>query len=188
MSVITFEDGQHQIRDAIWSLLLQEKEDQFRPHPKYATFNSKSEHLATSPVSQRAFQETRCIIPATSFVEGDGPKGQRYYHQLTPAQGFLAFGGLYRTLIHSVTGEHFYSASIITLPSHPKLTDIHQKSTPLMLSLQPDAVQWWLSPERNPTQLQHCLKPTLYDDFEILPIERPGHMMPIGTSFLIQKD
>lgn len=189
ISIITYQDG-YKVSDAIWWLLLEETETGFKANAKYATFNSKSSRLTASPVTKKAFKQTRCIIPATHFVEGDGPKKQRYYHLLKPASGMIAFGGLYREWVHSKTGEHCYSASIITLPGHPKLKDIHKNSLPLMLPLdQPETVRDWLSPSKqDPLRFDIFLKPTLYEPLVAQLIERPGTPVPINQEFNIVAD
>ncbi len=188
--IVTQQGAGHQLCQATWSLLLEETDGGFKPHAKYATFNSKSSRLTESPVSKKAFKRSRCIIPASSFVEGDGPKGHRYYHQLTPESGMIAFGGLYREWIHSKTGELMYSASIITLLGHPKLKDVHQKSMPLMLPLdQPALAHDWLNSSLQATErFNDLLVPTLFDSFEILPIDRPGNKLPIGERYKIERD
>ncbi|MCX4030209.1 SOS response-associated peptidase family protein [Endozoicomonas sp. SM1973] len=189
ISIITQQDG-YQVRDAIWWLLLEETKTGFKANAKYATFNSKSSRLTSSPVTKKAFKQTRCIIPATHFVEGDGPKGKRYYHLLKPDRGMIAFGGIYRAWTHSKTGEHCFSASIITLPGHPKLKGIHKNSLPLMLPInQPEIAHDWLSPLIQDTQrFESRLQPVLYESLWALPIERPGSPTPIGDTFSIEAD
>ncbi len=82
----------------------------------------------------KPFRTSRCIIPASGFVEGLGDK-KTYFH-IRPAESAIAFGGVYREWLNKVTGELVYSASIITLPPHQKLQAIHPKSLPLMLPWQ----------------------------------------------------
>ncbi|WP_163836731.1 SOS response-associated peptidase family protein [Spartinivicinus ruber] len=189
VSIITHQDG-YKVNEAIWWLLLEEAETHFKANAKYATFNSKSSRLITSPVTKKAFKQSRCIIPATHFVEGDGPQGNRYYHLLKSASGMIGFGGLYREWTHSKTGEHCYSASIITLPGHPKLKSIHKNSLPLMLPLdQPEIAHDWLNPTiRDPQYFESLLQPRLHESLQAQPIERPGHPTPNGDQFSIKAD
>ncbi|WP_163836825.1 SOS response-associated peptidase family protein [Spartinivicinus ruber] len=189
ISIITQQDC-YQVRDAIWWLLLEETETGFKANSKYATFNSKSSRLTSSPVTKKAFKQTRCIIPASHFVEGDGPKGKRYYHLLKPDSGMIAFGGIYRTWTHSKTGEHCFSASIITLPGHPKLKAIHKNSLPLMLPLdQPEIAHNWLNPSIQDTQgFESLLQPLLHESLQAQTIERPGLPESVGDAFQIGTD
>lgn len=75
------------------------------------------------------------MVPASYFIEGTGPKGQRVYHRIEPTDQAFALGGLYRTWLNRETGEVLYSCSVITLPPHVSDTwqAIHPKSTPFQI-------------------------------------------------------
>lgn len=102
-----------QINTATWWLLLDP--ETLKPNYKYASFNSCSDKL-NSPrsIAYKPFRESRCIIPATAFVEGVGDT--KTYHKIQLLDRALAFGGLFKSFLNTETGEAVFSASIITLP------------------------------------------------------------------------
>ncbi len=65
------------ISKATWWLLLDNNTR--KPNYKYASFNSRYDkmNLARS-IAYKPYRESRCIIPATGFVEGRGDKKHFY--------------------------------------------------------------------------------------------------------------
>jgi putative SOS response-associated peptidase YedK len=61
------------IKTATWWLLLDSLSH--KPNYKYASFNSRSDKLdQVGSLAYKPFRESRCIIPASAFVEGMGDK------------------------------------------------------------------------------------------------------------------
>ncbi len=173
--------------DANWWLLQQQTSEGFKANYQYASFNSRSDKLNNpQSIAYQPYRQSRCLIPASSFVEG---QDKRYY-QLKPVNSAIAFGGLYRSWQNPQTGEMRYSTSIITLPGHPKLAHIHQKSLPLMLPFEDKAlIDAWLDPHFSQVEaFNDYLKPTLRYDFSALPIDKPAKRNPIGLEEFIEKD
>ena len=136
----------------------------------------------------KPFRESRCIIPASGFVEG--LEGTRSYYFLEAAEQAIAFGGLYRTWIHDATGEIVHSASIITLPPHPKLKGIHEKAFPMMLDVSnQELIDQWLSPRMQDVSVfEDLLEPHLVAPLRATPIDRPSKKNPTGEAFAIAAD
>lgn len=131
------------VSDAIWWLMLDPAT--LKPNPKYASFNSRSDKLYTPrSLAYRPYRETRCIIPASAFIEGLGDG--KTYHKIHFPNLAIAFGGVYKEWTNPDTGETALSASIITCPPIPQWADIHPKSCPLILHEQPSIRQAWLDP------------------------------------------
>jgi putative SOS response-associated peptidase YedK len=175
------------IVDAIWWLLLSQQQDGFKANDQYASFNSRSDKLNNpQAIAYQPYRTSRCIIPASSFVEGQ----DQHYHQLTPVDSAIAFGGLYQSWHNKYSGELTHSASIITLPGHPKLEHIHRKSMPLMLPLDNTRlIDAWLDP--NVTRLdkfEPFLHARLRQSFIATPIDKPSKRQPIGTAEIIPAD
>ena len=175
------------IEDAIWWLLLEKNQGEYKANYKYASFNSRWDKL-NSPraIAYQPYRESRCIIPANSFVEG---QNKHYYH-LKPTDAAIGFGGLYKTWVNENTGQTLHSASIITLPGNPKLGHIHQKSIPLMLPMQNNKLlDAWLDPNyQRLDQFDKFLQPFLRQSFNATPIDKPSKRQPIGVSELIEAD
>jgi putative SOS response-associated peptidase YedK len=175
------------ISDAIWWLLLDNKT--LKPNYRYASFNSRYDKLNSSrSLSYKPYRESRCIIPASGFVEGLGDK--KTYFQIESVERAIAFGGLYKEWLNEQTGELVYSASIITLPAHPKLQHIHPKSTPLMLPYNDQQlIGMWLDPNFKEVEaFQNILQPTLNVAHRVTPIDRPSKRFATGDSFILEAD
>lgn len=178
ISIVTGGPDDRQVRRAIWWLYLQQTPDGLKPHRNYFSVNTNHRKLATKP----EYRQARCIVPATSFVESQDGKRP---HVLTPGDGSaIAFGGLYKEWTDKATGELVWSASIITLPGHPALENIHRKSTPLWL---PESrYEDWLSPEQtDTTTFAQLLEPTLQCDLTATPVDKAGTKQPVADSFTV---
>ncbi len=187
ISIIREVDGKRYLHDALWWLCLDR--NSLKPDYRYASFNSRSDKLnKQGSLAYIPFRESRCIIPASGFVEGLGDK--KHYFHLTPDSSAIAFGGLYKEWLNRETGELQYSASIITLPAHPKLANIHPKSTPLMLDYENEAlIASWLSERDNPPEsLQFLLTPKLPHSLTVTPVDKPSTRRACGEPFHIEAD
>ena len=180
ISIVTGGPDERQIRTATWWLYLQQTDNGLQPHRNYFSVNTNYRKLADKP----EYRKARCIIPATSFVESQDGKRP---HLLTPGDGSaIAFGGLYKEWTDKTTGEVVWSASIITLPGHAALADIHRKSTPLWLP--EDQYEDWLSPQiTDTTAFASLLEPALQSDLIATPVDKTGTKQPIAESFTVNR-
>ncbi|MDC1436054.1 SOS response-associated peptidase [Gammaproteobacteria bacterium] len=181
ISIITEEAS---IKTATWWLLLDATS--LKPNYKYASFNSRSDKLnQPRSIAYKPFHESRCLIPASAFVEGLGDK--KTYHTIELLDKAIAFGGLYKEYLNRETGEIIYSASIITLPPVTKWANIHPKSIPLMLDYENKALtDKWLDPAFNKlADFKKNLQPDIKQTQHVTPIDRPSRWKPVGESFLL---
>lgn len=169
--------------DGIWSLLIEPKPDGsgFRPHPKWKTFNAKSERLNSSPLWKKRFATQRAIVPISGFHEW---KDKQCY-QISADDQALALGGLYEFWQF---GEQLVpSFSVITLPSHPTFSRVHEKSVPLILT-QPD-FDAWLDPAMTKTDaFQDLLQSRLPVTLNAVPINNPGQLRAVGDAMVLPAD
>ena len=175
------------VTDATWWLFLDS--ESLKPNHKYASFNSRSDKLdQPRSLAYKPFRSSRCIIPASGFVEGLGDK-KTYYH-LRPEASAIAFGGLFKEWLNKDTGELVYSASIITLPPHEKLQNIHPKSIPLMLPWQDEQlINMWLDPAFNQVEaFNDLLIPRIREGMIVTPIDKPSKRNPVGEELMLQMD
>ena len=179
--------GEHQVSDAIWWLLL--NHETLKPDYKYASFNSRYDKLLQKrSISYLPYRESRCIIPASAFIEGLGDK--KTYHKIELQKSAIAFGGLYKEYFKRETGEIVYSASIITLPPLvPQWNEIHPNSMPLMLDFEDEElVAKWLDPDfKEVEEFEDALVPGAHKDMVISKIGKPSKWNPISDSFIIRK-
>ncbi len=178
-------DGRR-ISDALWWLMLDRKT--LKPDYRYASFNSRSDKL-TLPRSLacKPFKESRCIIPASAFIEGLGDK--KTYHMIELQHSAIAFGGVCQHYLHQETGESVYAASIITLPPLPQWQHIHPKSMPLMLPLaDPALLDAWLDPQHTDTaDFAALLEPAIRQTQKVTRIGKPSKWDATGAAFLIEE-
>jgi len=185
ISIIQREKDRNIVTQAIWWLLIDPETG--KPNYKYASFNSRSDKLdSPRAIAYEPFRESRCIIPATAFIEGKGDK--KTYHKIELENEAIAFGGLHRETIHKVTGEIIHSASIITLPPLPEWENIHPKSMPLMLPIQDaNLINQWLAPSFHQVEaFRDLLVPALRVNQILTPIEKPSLWNEKGESFILK--
>jgi putative SOS response-associated peptidase YedK len=184
ISIIRREKDINVVTQATWWLLIDP--DTGKPNYKYASFNSRSDKLnSPKAIAYQPFRESRCIIPATAFLEGKGDK--KTYHKIELENEAIAFGGLYRETIHKETGDVIHSASIITLPPVEQWAEIHPKSMPLILPVD-DAtlINQWLAPSFSKVEsFQDILVPAIRNNQVLTPIEKPSLWNPSGEPFTI---
>lgn len=173
-----------EISTATWWLFLDP--ETLKPNYKYASFNSRSDKLNNPrSIAYMPFRESRCIIPATAFVEGVGDK--KTYHKIELVDRAIAFGGLFKSFLNTETGEAVFSASIITLPPVKEWKNIHAQSIPLMLDQDnQELIDNWLDPAfRDVDYFRPHLDPKIRKKQLVTPIERPSTWNPTGNSFTI---
>ncbi len=183
ISIIRQVGSERLVSNAIWWLML----DPTTGKPtKYTSFNSRSDKLnVPRSLAYKPYRESRCIIPASAFIEGLGD-GQTY-HKIELEGQAIAFGGLYREWFNRETGEIVIGASIITLGPLAQWKAIHPDSMPLMLPMdQPDVIDAWLASEVNDVErFDPLLEPNIRFSQRVTPIERPSKWNPIGGSYRI---
>lgn len=191
VSIIRENEGKRSLDEALWWLLLEPSETGFKPS-KYTSFNTRYDKLnVPRSAGYLPFRNSRCIIPAKGFGESEFKNKKRVHcHDMEAADGAIAFGGLYKEWLNKETGESLFSCSVITLPSHPKLGNIHSKSIPLMLPQTPDILDAWLSPEvKDVERFAPLLNPVLRHNLKVQQISQPSKFEErIGDPFTIEKD
>ena len=179
--------GERLVSDAIWWLLLDHQT--LKPTYKYASLNSRSDKLHSKRgIAYTPYRQSRCVIPASAFVEGLGDN--KTYHKIELEGSAIAFGGLYKQHLNSETGEIVFSASIITFPPlTPQWDRIHPKSMPLMLDFEDAAlIARWLDPGNDDVEaLAHLLEPRVGKPMVVTRIDKPSKWNPIADSFMIMK-
>ncbi|GAB3246208.1 SOS response-associated peptidase [Chitinimonas naiadis] len=180
-------DGELKLTTGYWSALIEPKAaGGYRPNPKFKTFNARSDRLTASPLWRKLYSSKRAIVPATGWHEWkDGEDGKKQCYQLELGDRAIAFGGLYQLYQF---GEDLVPAySIITLPPHPRVTHIHDKSLPLML--EPADFDMWLDPNFKQIEaFAHLLLPVLRHELLVIPVNNPKDMLAVGPVETIPAD
>ncbi|CAM3818503.1 hypothetical protein [Rheinheimera salexigens] len=81
------------------------------------------------------------------------------------------------------------SFSVITLPPHPKLSNIHTKASPLLLPPEPELINAWLDDNvTDPVIFDDLLKPRIPVDLIAQQIDKPSSYNSIAEAFEIRSD
>ena len=122
------------------------------------------------------FKTSRCIIPASGFIEGQNKK----YHFIEGKNKALAIGGIYKT--YQFDDKIITTASIITCPGNPQLADIHKKSIPLLLDYEDkNLIDAWLSPQFTESQaFAYLLDNKIRQHLIATPIQAARNLKAIG--------
>lgn len=197
VTIVLEQQGGRIARNAIWWLLLEADRASglmhFKPS-RYTSFNTRYDKLnVPRSAGYQSVRQHRCIIPVAGFGESQKVGTSMTYHDMIADQDAqLAMGGLYREWHgHDNHGNEFIetSCSVVTLPPHPKLMNVHQKSTPLMLSPKDNSLQRWLDADIvQPQQLEDLLIPKIRHRFTVHPINKPSLHQPVGQSFELLPD
>ncbi len=110
------------------------------PSSKFATFNARAESVAEKPAFRNAWRKSQtCLVPAIGYYEWKGTKGQKQPYFIYSKNGEpLVMAGLWE---YWNRGEQsIYSCTVITQPSHGKLSEVHTRM-PLMPELE-QAERW----------------------------------------------
>ena len=186
--------GERQLDKAIWWLLLEKQTDGGLKPSKYTSFNTRSDKLnVPRSAGFNAYRESRCIIPATYIIEGEGTKDKgaknhRRYHRIEPKHCGFALAGLYRNWLDESTGEELKSCSVITVPPSPEWQGVHSKSTPLFLSAHnAELIAQWLDPAVQDIEVfDYLFEPLIglrgEEELIATPIDRPGSQQVTGEA------
>lgn len=179
ISIVVDREGAHRVQAATWWLYLQQTAQGLKPHKDYFSVNTRYDKLAKKP----EYKKRRCIVPASVIVESQNGK---HPHLLEPADGSaFALGGLWKEWRDEATGELVYSASIITLPGHPALENIHRKSIPMWLP--EDAYDQWLAEDiTDPRVFEDLLTPVIRTPLKATLVDRARSKQPVAAPFVIK--
>lgn len=182
ISIIREKDGQRELAQATWWLML---DPETGKPTKYTSFNSRSDKLnQPRSLAYHPYRHSRCIIPATAFIEGLGDG--KTYHKIELQGQAIAFGGLYREYFNKETGEVYTGASIITLGGHPAWKNIHPDSMPLMLPMSHDVIDAWLDPQNQQVdQFELLLVPTIRYPQTVTKIGKVSKWNEVADAFIV---
>jgi putative SOS response-associated peptidase YedK len=193
VQIIREVNGERRMQHATWWLLLEPSATGFKPS-RYTSFNTRYDKLnVPRTAGYQPFRTSRCIIPARGFGETEvdkrsSKKGTKRYHDLTAIDSVIAFGGLCKEYADNATGEVTIGCSVITLPPHLKLENIHTKASPLMLP-QDATLDAWLDPQnQNVDTFMHLLTPAIRQNLQAVEIDKPSLYRPIADPIVILKD
>ena len=127
-------EGRRELQDGYWSILIEPKPSGagFRPHPKFSTFNARSDRLNRAPMWKRCIRSGASSFLHQHFHEwGILPGSERQAFSIYQSDSAIAFAAMYE--IWQFETQFVPAFTIVTLPPHPKFSHIRDKSLPLIL-------------------------------------------------------
>lgn len=116
------------------------------------------------------YRQSRCIIPASAFIEGLGDS--KTYHKIQIQNQAIAFGAISMEYVNKKTSEIIRRASITTLGPLAEWEGIHAKVSSMVLPLDKDLLVRWIDSQE--TDVEH-FEPLLQ-----LTIGAPQIVTPLG--------
>ena len=144
IDTVVEENGKRRLIPMRWGLIPSWWKKPLKELP--ATFNARSDTLASKPMYRDAFRARRCIIPASGYYEWRaGEDGGRDPHYFQREDGeILSLAGLWEEWINPDTGEVLHSCTIIVTDASEDIAHIHHRMPVLIEKAQ---IANWLSGE-----------------------------------------
>ena len=135
----------------------------------YKTINARGEGVAARPAFRAAFQQRRCLVPATGFYEWKAQDGGKQPYLIRPASGgLIAFAGLWESWA-GPNGE-LRSFTIITTAPNELMARIHERMPAI---IQREHYARWLDPAlHDPAQIQTMIESYPAGELQAIPVGR----------------
>jgi putative SOS response-associated peptidase YedK len=145
--VVRSRDGKRVLRLGRWWMIPHFWSKPLKALP--AAFNARAEDLESKPFWRGAFQQFRCLVPATGWREfkPEGKQKQPYHFKLE--RRVFAFAGLWSRWT-SPEGEVVDSFAVVTTEPNATAARYHDR---MPLVMPPDLYEGWLDPRADAAQL-----------------------------------
>ena len=137
------------------------------PSNKYSMFNAKSETLTRSRAFAEAYEQRRCVVPASSYYEWQkDEQGKRVPYMITPVgQDGFAFAGLWE---HWRDRETVIEPCTIVTTAAPSGMDFLHSRIPVHLSL--SEISGWLDIDTPKDELRELMSSQVRYPLAITPV------------------
>jgi putative SOS response-associated peptidase YedK len=133
---------------------------------KLATFNARLETIREKPMFRRAFQRTRCLIPASGYYEWhDAPDGKQPYYFTRRDGAPITIAGLWDEWRDRQANETIRSCAMIVTDANEFVGELHDR---MPVILEPEQFQAWLTGAAG----LEILKPAGNDVLQCWPVSR----------------
>ncbi len=123
LTVVQLDDGSYKSVYLYWGLIPHWAKDRNIGHH---LINARAETIAESVAFKSAYQQRRCLIPATGFYEWQKTEqGKQAYCISRLDRRLFAFAGIWEYWEHEA--ETVYSCTIITIEANDIISPIHQR-------------------------------------------------------------
>jgi putative SOS response-associated peptidase YedK len=95
---------------------------------KMATFNARSDTIATKPMFRDAFKRRRCLIPASGYYEWQTIGKEKQPHYFTRKDGeIITIAGIHDAWNNPETGERLSSCSMVITEPNSFVASVHNR-------------------------------------------------------------
>ena len=163
LTIVKLDDGSNKAVNLHWGLIPHwSKDKKISNH----LINARAETLTEKPSFKTAYQQRRCLIPATGFYEWQTTvQGKQAYSISREDQQLYAFAGLWEYWDHGT--ETIYSYTIITTVANELMSPIHHRM-PVIIDKQ--NYNDWLDKQISQEIAQQLLTTDVYQDMTVKPI------------------
>ena len=163
LTIVQLDDGSYKAVNLHWGLIPHwSKDRKISSH----LINARAETLVEKPAFRDAYQQRRCLIPATGFYEWlkleQGKQAYCINHEDYP---LFAFAGLWEYWEHD--RETIYSCTIITTAANELMHSIHHRM-PVIIDKQ--HYSNWLDKHALPETIRQLLITDAYQGMRITPV------------------
>ena len=163
LSIVQLDDGSYKSVKLFWGLIPHWSKDRKISHN---LINARAETVAEKPAFRVAYQQRRCLIPATGFYEWQKlEQGKQAYCIEKGDNQVFAFAGLWEYWDHDT--ETIYSCTIITTAANQLMQPIHQR---MPVIIKPDDYNLWLNNNAAPEMTQQLLRSDAYQGIHLKPV------------------
>jgi putative SOS response-associated peptidase YedK len=133
---------------------------------KVTTFNVRVETIREKPMSRRAFQHTRCLLPVSGYYEWhDGPDGNQPYYFTRHDGAPITVAGLWDEWRDRQAGETIRSCAMIVTEANRFVAKLHDRMPAI---LEPEQFEAWLTGAAG----LDILNPAAYDVLQCWPVSQ----------------
>lgn len=120
--------------------------------PQRLLFNTRSDTATTSKFWKEKLADKRCIIPASSFFEWEGEKGNKTKYEITvPRHHLFGMAGVWALWKNPKTEKWENTYSIFTTDNNALLAPVHDRQPVILQASEYD--EWLAESERPPVHL-----------------------------------
>lgn len=144
------------------------KTEQAAEEIRTKTYNARAESVFEKPSFRPSIRTCRCLIPSTGWFDWRHENGKKipYFiyvkNDYLDNDGIFSMAGIYSGWKNEMTGQSFYTFSILTTEANPLMAYIHNTNFRMPVIIHRDEEEKWLFPELKDDEIKCFFKP--FDD------------------------
>jgi len=160
LTIVKLDDDSYKAVYLYWGLIPHWAKDRKISHH---LINARAETITEKQAFKSAYQQRRCLIPATGFYEWQKTdQGKQAYCISQKDQQLFAFAGIWEYWDHGE--ETIYSCSIITTAANQLITPIHQR---MPVIIDHKNINLWLDKQASAATTQQLLFADSYQNMQL---------------------